>query len=64
MIEVRLTGRRERIVRWWARDHEHKTVEAMVEQIFDSFFYVVEGQYERETADKRGRKPKQQKASE
>lgn len=46
-IAVSIGGRRERIVRWWAR-RQKQSVDATVKQVFDSFFTVVEGQFDRD----------------
>ena len=39
-IAVSIGGRRERIVRWWAR-RQKQSVDATVKQVFNSFFTVV-----------------------
>lgn len=48
-MKVTLTRRQARVVRWWAK-RRGISVDQVIADIFYSFFHVVSGEFERDTA--------------
>jgi hypothetical protein len=58
-MKVTLSDKQRRYVLWWAK-RQGLRVDQVINSIFDGFFLVVSGEFERATA---ARKPKRRKAA-